>query len=183
MSNDLVSLNEDHVRQLGRIIETLERSTFDFLQIEVGDLKVTVGKGNIPAPETASPAPRPVAAAPQAAAPQTPAPQTPAPQAGSAAAPAAPAPQAPPASEVPQQGTVEIKSPIMGMFYAQPEPGAPAFVTVGATVGQDTTVALVEVMKTFNAVTAGVNGKVVEICAQNGQLVEYGQVLFRVVPE
>jgi biotin carboxyl carrier protein len=71
----------------------------------------------------------------------------------------------------------------MGMFYAQPEPGAPSFVTVGSTVNEDTTVALVEVMKTFNAVSAGVRGKVVEICAQNAQLVEFGQVLFRVVPE
>jgi biotin carboxyl carrier protein len=80
-------------------------------------------------------------------------------------------------------GAIEIKSPIMGMFYAQPEPGAPSFVTVGSTVNEDTTVALVEVMKTFNAVSAGVRGKVVEICAQNAQLVEFGQVLFRVVPE
>lgn len=169
MSNDLSSLNEDHVRQLGRIIETLERSTFDFLQIEVGDLKVTVGKGNIAVPEAAPRAPQPVAAAAPAA------------QVSSAAPQAAPQPA--PISAAPQQGTVEIKSPIMGMFYAQPEPGAPPFVTVGASISQDSTVALVEVMKTFNAINAGVSGKVVEICAQNGELVEYGQVLFRVVPE
>ena len=78
---------------------------------------------------------------------------------------------------------VEIKSPLMGMFYAQAEPGAAPFVTVGATVEADTTVGLVEVMKTFNGVSAGVRGKIVEVCAPDGQLVEYGQVLFRVLPE
>jgi len=172
VSNDLSSLSEEHVRQLGRIIETLERSTFDFLQLEVGDLKVTVGKGNVPPPEAPPPSVRPAAAAPSA----------PAPQAAAPARQTAPRPPQPTAT-APQEGTIEIKSPIMGMFYAQPEPGAPAFVAVGATVGEDTTVALVEVMKTFNAVNAGVRGKIVEVCAQNAQLVEYGQVLFRVMPE
>jgi acetyl-CoA carboxylase biotin carboxyl carrier protein len=169
VSNDLSSLTEDHVRQLGRIIETLERSTFDFLQIEVGDMKVTVGKGNIPI-EAAAPPRQAVAATAPAPAPtvSAPAPQTaPAPQAAASAHP----------------GAVEIKAAIMGMFYAQPEPGAAPFVKVGASVKEDTTVGLVEVMKTFNAVTAGVRGKIVEVCVPNAQLVEYGQVLFRVVPE
>jgi acetyl-CoA carboxylase biotin carboxyl carrier protein len=71
----------------------------------------------------------------------------------------------------------------MGMFYAQPEPGAPPFVTVGSNVREDTTVALVEVMKTFNAVTAGVRGRIVDVCVQNAELVEFGQALFRVAPE
>jgi acetyl-CoA carboxylase biotin carboxyl carrier protein len=173
VSNDLSSLSEDHVRQLGRIIETLERSTFDFLQIEVGDLKVTVGKGNIPSPEALQSPPR--HPAPSVA-------PAPVPQVNAAVlqAPAPPKKAQAPAS--PQEGTVEIKSAIMGMFYAQPEPGAPPFVTVGAMVQEDTTVGLVEVMKTFNAISAGVRGKVVEVCAPNAQLVEYGQVLFRVVP-
>jgi biotin carboxyl carrier protein len=79
-------------------------------------------------------------------------------------------------------GTIEIKAQIMGMFYAQPEPGAPPFVVIGTEVKEDTTVCLIEVMKTFNAMTAGVKGVVTEICADNAQLVEYGQVLFRVRP-
>lgn len=169
MSNDLSALNEEHVRQLGRIIETLERSTFDFIQLEVGDLKVTVGKGNIPAPDASSPSARAAVSAPAAMPP--------------AAATAAPAVRHEPPAGNAHPGAVEIKSPIMGLFYAQPEPGAPPFVTVGSTVGTDTTVALVEVMKTFNAVGAGVRGKVVEVCVQDAQLVEFGQVLFRVMPE
>jgi acetyl-CoA carboxylase biotin carboxyl carrier protein len=70
----------------------------------------------------------------------------------------------------------------MGMFYPQPEPGSPPFVSLGSQVKEDTTVCLIEVMKTFNAMTAGVKGVITEICVQNAQLVEYGQVLFRVRP-
>ena len=169
MSNDLSSLSDEHVRQLGRIIEALETSTFDYLQLEVGDLKVTIGKGNVAIPD-AAPAPAAAAPAPRAAAPAA------APAAQPAAAPVAAASNAHP-------GAIEVKSPIMGMFYAQPEPGAAPFVTVGAGVSDDTTVGLVEVMKTFNAVNAGVRGNVVEVCVANGQLVDYGQVLFRVVAE
>ena len=55
-------------------------------------------------------------------------------------------------------------------------------VSLGAEVKEDTTVCLIEVMKTFNAMTAGVKGVITEICAENAQLVEYGQVLFRVRP-
>jgi acetyl-CoA carboxylase biotin carboxyl carrier protein len=68
------------------------------------------------------------------------------------------------------------------MFYAQPEPGSPPFVSIGAEVKEDTTVCLIEVMKTFNAMTAGVQGVITEICAESAQMVEYGQVLFRVRP-
>ena len=170
MSNDLSSLTEDHVRQLGRIIGTLEQSTFDFLQLEVGDLKVTIGKGNVPLPEVpaAQPTPQPSAVAP-AVPPSAPAPQV------------EPAPAAVPPSATPTAvGAVEITSPIMGMFYTRPEPGAATFVTVGASVEENSTVGLVEVMKTFNAVSAGVRGTIVEVCAPDAQLVEYGQVLFRV---
>ena len=177
MSNDLSSLTEEHVRQLGRIIETLERSTFDFLQIEVGELKVTVGKGNISVPETKSPPAQPVVAAPPAALPQA---TSAVASTAAQAAPAAPQPQPSPGAH---QGAVDVKSPIMGMFYAQPEPGAPPFVKVGSIVDETTTVALVEVMKTFNAVSAGVRGRIAEVCVQDAQLVEFGQALFRVVPE
>jgi acetyl-CoA carboxylase biotin carboxyl carrier protein len=173
VGNDLSALDEEHVRQLGRIIETLERSTFDFLQIEIGDLKVTVGKGNIAVPEAMSPPAQPAAGTSPATMPQ---PVTTAAQATSAIHQA-------PSSNSAYQGAVEIKSPIIGLFYAQPEPGAPAFVTVGSNVGEDTTVALVEVMKTFNAVSAGVRGKIVEVCVLDAELVEFGQVLFRVMPE
>jgi acetyl-CoA carboxylase biotin carboxyl carrier protein len=72
---------------------------------------------------------------------------------------------------------------MVGTFYITPEPGAPPFVEVGSHIDEDTTVGLVEVMKVFTAVNSGVRGVIVEICAQGGQFVEYGQTLFFVKPE
>jgi acetyl-CoA carboxylase biotin carboxyl carrier protein len=172
VSDVLSVLNEEDVQRLVRLIESLDSSTFDYLQLQVGDLKVTIGKGAVPtgvpnvaaldAPSYAPPL-RPAAVA------ATPAPAQTTPP-GKRAAGAAPA------------GTIEIKAQIMGMFYPQPEPGSPPFVSLGAEVKEDTTVCLIEVMKTFNAMTAGVKGVITEICVENAQLVEYGQVLFRVRP-
>lgn len=70
----------------------------------------------------------------------------------------------------------------MGRFYAKPDPGAAPFVTIGDEVNEDTTVALIEVMKVFNAVPAGIRGVVTEICVQDTEIIEYGQVIFRVRP-
>jgi acetyl-CoA carboxylase biotin carboxyl carrier protein len=172
----LSSLKEEDVQQLARIIESLEQSAFDYLQLQVGDMKVTIGKGNVPvagAPAFAAPASAaPAYAPPPAAAQPAPVQSAPTTAAQPRRAAAGPTPA----------GMVDIKSEIMGMFYAQPEPGAPAFVTIGAEVKEDTTICLVEVMKTFNAIPAGVRGVITEICVENAQLVEYGQVLFRVRP-
>ena len=71
----------------------------------------------------------------------------------------------------------------MGRFYAKPEPGAAPFVTLGAKVDADASVGLIEVMKVFNSVRAGVSGIITEICVQDAQFIEYGQILFRIRPE
>ena len=75
-----------------------------------------------------------------------------------------------------------IASPMLGTFYRAPAPGAAPFVEVGSTVEPDTLVCIIEVMKMMNSVHAGVSGTIVEICVENGQLVEYGAPLFRVEP-
>jgi acetyl-CoA carboxylase biotin carboxyl carrier protein len=174
MSKAEVPLSEDEVRQISRIIDTLNHSTFDYLQLEFGALKLTIGKGaQVGAPSSApsgapsgAPAPAPVAA----------------PAAVAAAAPSAPA-SAPASADVPlAAGEVAITASMIGRFYSQPEPGAAAYVSVGATVREDSTVGLVEAMKMFNAVHAGVNGVITRICVQDAALVEYGQVLFHVRP-
>ena len=72
---------------------------------------------------------------------------------------------------------------MLGTFYRAEAPGAAPFVDVGARVEPDTVVCLIEVMKMMNAVSAGVAGTVVEVCAENAQLVEYGAPLFQVEPE
>jgi acetyl-CoA carboxylase biotin carboxyl carrier protein len=75
-----------------------------------------------------------------------------------------------------------IAAPMLGTFYRAEAPGAAPFVDVGAKVSADTIVCLIEVMKMMNSIPAGVEGTIVEVCADNAALVEYGQPLFRVEP-
>lgn len=148
-------------------MKLFENSSFDFLQLEFGDLKLTVSKGGYkPASSAAQEAERQVAA------------ERPRP-----AAPRASEPSVLPPKEVQRRTDgVPITAPMVGTFYTAPSPGAPPFVNVGDFVNEDTTVGLIEVMKVFNAVTAGVAGTITEICVQNGAFVEYGQPLFMVTP-
>jgi acetyl-CoA carboxylase biotin carboxyl carrier protein len=180
VADALTSLSDDEVRQIAQVIESLDRSNFDFLQLEFGGMKLTVGKGQPPALASV-PAAAPAVVAPQA--PVAAAVERAAAPSPSIAAPAAASPgRAPASGPLEPSDTVAIVAPLLGRFYAQPEPGAPPFVSLGSTVTEDTTVGLIEVMKTFNAATAGVSGVIVEICVPDAQLVEYGQVLFRVRP-
>ena len=71
-------------------------------------------------------------------------------------------------------------SPTVGVFYRSPAPGEPPFVEVGTRVEPDTIVCIIEVMKMMNSVPAGIAGTIAEIHAENAELVEYGQPLFRV---
>ena len=79
----------------------------------------------------------------------------------------------------PEDGAT-IDAPMLGTFYRAEAPGASPFVDVGTKVSPDTTVCLIEVMKMMNSVEAGVAGTIVEVCAENAQLVEFGAPLFRV---
>lgn len=88
-----------------------------------------------------------------------------------------------PGSPAPQSSNGQtIDAPMLGTFYRAEAPGAKPFVDVGARVEADTTVCLIEVMKMMNSISAGVEGTIVEVCAENAELVEYGQPLFRVEP-
>ena len=110
-----------------------------------------------------------------------------------AAAPQPPvAPVQPAAAEqqVPKEANAEadeslhkITSPMVGTFYASPSPDAAVYVTAGDKVKKDSVVCIVEAMKLFNEIEAEVNGEIVEVLVQNGQLVEYGQPLFLVKAE
>ena len=77
---------------------------------------------------------------------------------------------------------VDIKSPIVGTFYATPSPDADPYVEVGSNVSGQTIVCIVEAMKVMNEIKAETSGTVSEICVKSGEAVEYGQVLFRVKP-
>jgi acetyl-CoA carboxylase biotin carboxyl carrier protein len=156
-----MELSEDDVLH---ILKLIDESKFDYFQLEVGELKITVSKGDPiplagsaqPVTGSAAPAPKPVAA--------------PAPAAPAATVAAIPA------------GHLAVTAPILGTFYVAPEPGAPPFVTVGQQITEDTTCGLIEVMKVFNSVRAGVKGTIVEVVAPNGGFVEFGQTLIIVKP-
>jgi len=73
----------------------------------------------------------------------------------------------------------EIRSPMVGVFYAAASPEAGPFVSIGSRVKKGDVLCIVEAMKLMNEITADQDGEVVDICAENGQVVEYGQTLFK----
>ena len=81
-----------------------------------------------------------------------------------------------------ETGLVDLRSPIVGTFYRAPQPGAAPFVEIGSTVQPNTVIAIIEVMKLMNSIPAKAAGTVREIHAEDGQLVEKGQLLMRVKP-
>jgi acetyl-CoA carboxylase biotin carboxyl carrier protein len=163
-----MELSEDDVLH---ILKLIDESKFDYFQLEVGELKITVSKGD----------PIPVATAAQPATVNAAANPAPAPAKPAAAPATAPTAQATKPAPIPE-GMAAITAPLLGTFYIAPEPGAPPFVKIGQQITEDTTVGLIEVMKVFNSVRATVKGTIVEVVAQNGQFVEFGQPLFIVKP-
>jgi acetyl-CoA carboxylase biotin carboxyl carrier protein len=158
-----MDLTQDEVL---KILSIIEKSHFDYMQLQVGELKLTVSKGGY------------IGAAPAAEPIDTP-------QSKPAAQPPSPAKKEAAPSKPRAKATAdgqEITAPMVGTFYAAPEPGAKPFVELGGEIDEETTVGLIEVMKVFNAVQSRVRGKIAEVCVQNGQFVEYGQTLFVVEP-
>ena len=75
---------------------------------------------------------------------------------------------------------ITVKSPMIGTFYRSPSPDKASFVNTGDEIAPGKVICIIEAMKLFNEIEAEVSGEIVEILAQNGELVEYGQPLFRV---
>lgn len=91
-----------------------------------------------------------------------------------------------PASAQPAPGDenlAEIKSPIVGTFYATPSPDSEPFVEAGTVVGPQTVVCIIEAMKVLNEIRAETSGTIVKVLVTNGQAVEYGQPLFKIKPD
>lgn len=149
---------------LERLIEAIDQSSIDSIEIERGGTRVRLGK-------TAPVSVASVAAAPVAAA-------MPAPPAAAPAA-AAEEPVSAPADD---PNHVAVESPMVGTFYQAPAPDAPSYVEIGSTVSKGDTLCIIEAMKLMNELEAEVSGTIVEICAENAEPVEYGQVLFRIDP-
>jgi len=94
----------------------------------------------------------------------------------------APVPATPVENEPTKTNTLEIKSPMVGTFYAAPSPGAKAYAEIGTILKPGDIVCIIEAMKLMNEIKAEVGGKVVQILVENGNSVEFGQTLFLVEP-
>src|SRR5450830_1192877 len=140
------------IRKVKKLIELLEESGIDELEIKEGEESVRISRHS-----------------------KTPAQQFYAPQMQ------APAPAAPAAPAAPVLNGFVVKSPMVGTFYRTPAPTSPAFVEVGKTVKVGDTICIVEAMKMMNHITAEKAGVIESILVENGQPVEYDQPLFTIV--
>ncbi len=75
---------------------------------------------------------------------------------------------------------IEVRSPLVGVFYSAPEPGADPFVSIGAKVKKGDVLCIIETMKVMNEITSDHDGEVADICIKNGEVAEFGQVLFKI---
>ena len=158
--------------EVERILRLLDTSHFDELTLETDGVKLTLRRNGAPPHETPGPAPAP--AYERRATPREPLRAAVSLGAGGSATRGA-------ASRT-DANLIDICAPMLGTFYRTPNPGAEKFVEVGMRVERDTVVGVIEVMKLMNAVPAGLCGEVVDVQAQDGDLVEFEQVLMRVRP-
>ena len=153
-----MQMNQQELRNL---LEFLSGSDIQELKLEGDDFRLEVRR-NLPGP---APVLLPAAAAPLAA---------PAP------APAAPGAVPPPAAAAARSDLVDVRAPMVGIFYRAPAPGEAPFVELGNRVSVGQTICILEAMKLMNELEAELSGEVVEILVENGTPVEYNQVLMRV---
>ncbi|MGH8226929.1 MAG: acetyl-CoA carboxylase biotin carboxyl carrier protein [Steroidobacteraceae bacterium] len=165
-------------KDVAEITKLLEASTFDELYLELEGVKLSLRRGGAGLPPTGSPSPGPwVSATPPGS---TAAAATPHAPEGSASVSSGHSPGAPGAAAAADKSAHDVPAPLLGTFYRAPKPGAPPFVEVGSIVEAGTIVGIIEVMKLMNTVRAGVAGRVIELVARDGALVEYGETLLRV---
>ncbi len=149
------------IRKVKKLIELLDESGIAEIEITEGEEAVRISRYAANAPAAAPVmAAAPVAAAPAQAAPATPAPASPITMA-----------------EAEEEGHV-VMAPMVGTFYSAASPGAAPFVQVGDRIGIGDTLCIIEAMKMMNQIEAEVSGTIKSIRVQNGEPVEYGQILF-----
>ena len=147
------------IRHLGRLMKKFDLTAIDFNDGTTSIRMRRRGGESVPVPGVPAPAPGPLSAS-------------------MASPPTLAAPLPPPTA--PATPGVVIESPMVGTYYASSSPDVPPFVSVGSVVREDTTVCVIEAMKVFTDIPAGVSGTIAEILVKNGQSVEFGQALFRV---
>lgn len=168
-TNDGGAFDLDRVQ---RLVELMEQFDLREVRLSRGDERVYLRRG-----------PQEVLQAFPAYNPAPAAPAVPPPPAAPAPAPASSGGTATPAAASGDAGLIPIKSPAVGTFYVAPAPGEKPFVSVGDRVTKETTVCIVEAMKTMNPIAAGVTGTIVRAVLNDGDAVEFGQPLFMVKPD
>lgn len=153
------------MEQIDKLANLMEHHGLTRVRLEEGDGSAVELECQ-PAPVAAAPV------APAAVAAPAPAVVMPAPTPGNAGA-------QPPAPD-PDDGTTAVTAPMVGVFYAAPSPGAEPFVRVGSKVHKGDTLCVIEAMKLMNEVAAERDGEVAEVCATDGELVEFGRCLMRI---
>jgi len=152
------------IRKVKKLIELLDESGIAEIEITEGEESVRISR-HAPqlaaAPVAAVAAPVAALAAPVAVSP-----------------PVAAAPAGVPTATEPEEDGTAVTSPMVGTYYNAPSPGSSAFVKVGDQVNEGDTLCIVEAMKMMNQIEAEVSGTITSIRVQNGEPVEYGQVLF-----
>ena len=156
--------------QLKQILDLVREHDLSEFEIEHEGLRLKIRKDA--ATGVVAAVPLAVGAPPASAAPAA---GGPAPQASGAATAAAP----PDAVDVDIELAV-VKSPIVGTFYRAPEPGAPDFVEIGATVKKGQVLCIIEAMKLMNEIDSEYDGEIVNVYVENGQPVQYGERLFAI---
>ena len=145
------------IHQLVRMMKRYDLTAIDFIE---GETKIRLRRRG-----------------PEVAYPYAPALAAPAPGATPPAALTPPPPATPPPST-----DLVIESPMVGTYYSSSSPDSPPFLSVGTVVRPDTTACVIEAMKVFTDIPAGIGGTVTAVLVKNGQPVEFGQPLFRVQP-
>lgn len=155
-----MSLTDQDVK---KILELIDQAGYEEIRLELSDLKIHVRRKSAvaPAAEPVQPAPPPQPSQPE----------------GKQAAVLVEKKD----FTVPK-GTIAVRSPMVGTFYRAPSPGAPPFVEIGSRVEPEDAVCLIEVMKLFSSIQAGVAGHVVGILVEDGALVEHGEPLILIDP-
>lgn len=153
------------IRKVKKLIELLDESGIAEIEITEGEESVRISRY---AASVAAPPPQ-VIPAPAAMAAAAPAPAT---------ATATPSPVA--AAAEPEEEGHAVTAPMVGTFYSSSSPGSPPFVQVGDRVSEGDTLCIVEAMKMMNQIEAEVSGSIKSIRVQNGDPVEYGQILFMI---
>ena len=160
-SSDRDVFDVQHIR---RLVELMNEHDLNEMDLRQGDMRIQLRRGaesSVALPAVAASHPAPAASASSA----------------ESRSHAAPVPSDTPADE---EYIALITSPMVGTFYASPDPAAEPYVAAGDLVSADTTVCIVEAMKVFNEIQAEVSGRVVGVLVESGEPVEFGQPMFKI---